>query len=58
MKTVTLELDDEAVGRGFERELLLPAEQLGAHVRDDGALGAELIGAFKTLIENPIMMMV
>jgi hypothetical protein len=24
----------------------------------DGALGAELIGAFKTLIENPVMMVV
>ena len=24
----------------------------------DGALGAELIGAFKMLIENPVMMMV
>ena len=28
------------------------------HRAIDGALGAELIGAFKTLIENPIMMMV
>jgi pyruvate/2-oxoglutarate dehydrogenase complex dihydrolipoamide acyltransferase (E2) component len=24
----------------------------------DGALGAELIGAFKALIENPVMMVV
>jgi pyruvate dehydrogenase E2 component (dihydrolipoamide acetyltransferase) len=24
----------------------------------DGAIGAELIGAFKMLIENPVMMMV
>ncbi len=28
------------------------------HRAIDGALGAELIGAFKTLIENPVMMMV
>jgi len=28
------------------------------HRAIDGALGAELIGAFRTLIENPIMMMV
>jgi pyruvate dehydrogenase E2 component (dihydrolipoamide acetyltransferase) len=28
------------------------------HRAVDGALGAELIGAFKTLIENPVMMMV
>ena len=28
------------------------------HRAVDGALGAELIGAFKTLIENPLMMMV
>ena len=28
------------------------------HRAIDGALGAELIGAFKMLIENPVMMMV
>ena len=28
------------------------------HRAIDGALGAELIGAFKQLIENPVMMMV
>jgi len=28
------------------------------HRAVDGALGAELIGAFKLLIENPVMMMV
>ena len=28
------------------------------HRAVDGALGAELIGAFKTLIENPVMMVV
>jgi pyruvate dehydrogenase E2 component (dihydrolipoamide acetyltransferase) len=28
------------------------------HRAVDGALGAELIGAFKMLIENPVMMMV
>ena len=28
------------------------------HRAVDGALGAELIGAFKTLIENPLMMVV
>jgi pyruvate dehydrogenase E2 component (dihydrolipoyllysine-residue acetyltransferase) len=28
------------------------------HRAVDGALGAELIGAFKMLVENPVMMMV
>jgi pyruvate dehydrogenase E2 component (dihydrolipoamide acetyltransferase) len=28
------------------------------HRAVDGALGAELIGAFKVLIENPVMMVV
>ena len=28
------------------------------HRAVDGALGAQLIGAFKTLIENPVMMVV
>jgi pyruvate dehydrogenase E2 component (dihydrolipoamide acetyltransferase) len=28
------------------------------HRAVDGALGAELLGAFKTLIENPVMMVV
>ena len=28
------------------------------HRAVDGALGAELIGAFRMLIENPVMMMV
>ena len=28
------------------------------HRAVDGALGAELIGAFKMLIENPVMMVV
>ena len=28
------------------------------HRAVDGALGAELIGAFKTFIENPVMMVV
>ena len=28
------------------------------HRAVDGALGAQLIGAFKTLIENPVMMLV
>ena len=28
------------------------------HRAVDGALGAELIGAFKALIENPVMMVV
>jgi pyruvate dehydrogenase E2 component (dihydrolipoamide acetyltransferase) len=28
------------------------------HRAVDGALGAELVSAFKTLIENPVLMMV
>jgi len=28
------------------------------HRAVDGALGAQLLGAFKTLIENPVMMVV
>ncbi len=28
------------------------------HRAVDGALGAELLGAFRTLIENPVMMVV
>ena len=28
------------------------------HRAVDGALGAEMLGAFKTLIENPVMMVV
>jgi len=28
------------------------------HRAVDGALGAELLGGFKTLIENPVMMLV
>jgi hypothetical protein len=32
--------------------------QLSDHRSVDGALGAQLIGAFKALIENPVMMLV
>ncbi|HEY8439888.1 MAG TPA: 2-oxo acid dehydrogenase subunit E2, partial [Xanthobacteraceae bacterium] len=28
------------------------------HRAVDGALGAEVLGAFKTLVENPVLMMV
>jgi pyruvate dehydrogenase E2 component (dihydrolipoamide acetyltransferase) len=57
-----------AVGTGEERAVvrngqLVPATIMSVtlscdHRAVDGALGAELIGAFKTLIENPVMMIV
>ncbi len=57
-----------AVGTGEERAVvrkgqLVPATIMSVtlscdHRAVDGALGAELIGAFKMLIENPVMMIV
>jgi pyruvate dehydrogenase E2 component (dihydrolipoamide acetyltransferase) len=57
-----------AVGAGEERAIVkggkIEAAQIMSvtmscdHRAVDGALGAELIGAFKTLIENPVMMVV
>jgi pyruvate dehydrogenase E2 component (dihydrolipoamide acetyltransferase) len=57
-----------AVGAGEERAIVRNGKIEAAHVMSvtmscdhravDGALGAELIGAFKVLIENPVMMVV
>ncbi len=57
-----------AVGTGEERAIVRNGKIEAAQVMSvtlscdhravDGALGAELIGAFKLLIENPVMMMV
>ena len=57
-----------AVGAGEERAIVRNGKIEAAQVMSvtlscdhravDGALGAELIGAFKTLIENPVMMVV
>jgi pyruvate dehydrogenase E2 component (dihydrolipoamide acetyltransferase) len=57
-----------AVGAGDERAIVRNGAIVAAHVMSatlscdhravDGALGAELIGAFKALIENPVMMVV
>ena len=57
-----------AVGAGEERAVVRKGQILAATVMSctlscdhraiDGALGAELIGAFRRLIENPVMMMV
>ncbi|MDB5598934.1 MAG: pyruvate dehydrogenase complex dihydrolipoamide acetyltransferase [Xanthobacteraceae bacterium] len=57
-----------AVGTGEERAIVRKGKIEAAMVMSvtlscdhravDGALGAELIGAFKTLIENPVMMVV
>ena len=57
-----------AVGAGEERAVIRAGKIEAAtimsvtlscdHRAVDGALGAELIGAFKTLIENPVMMIV
>ena len=57
-----------AVGVGEERAIVKDGKIEAAHIMSvtlscdhrsvDGALGAELIGAFKTLIENPVMMVV
>jgi pyruvate dehydrogenase E2 component (dihydrolipoamide acetyltransferase) len=57
-----------SVGAGDERAVVRNGKIEAAHVMTvglatdhravDGALGAELIGAFKVLIENPVMMVV
>jgi pyruvate dehydrogenase E2 component (dihydrolipoamide acetyltransferase) len=57
-----------AVGAGEERAIVRKGQIVAAnamsvtlscdHRAVDGALGAELIGAFKMLIENPVMMVV
>src|SRR4249919_2360380 len=57
-----------AVGAAEERAVVRHGKIEAAHVMSvtlscdhrsvDGALGAELIGSFKTLIENPVMMVV
>ena len=57
-----------AVGAGEERAIVRKGQVVAANVMSvtlscdhravDGALGAELIGAFKALIENPVMMVV
>jgi pyruvate dehydrogenase E2 component (dihydrolipoamide acetyltransferase) len=57
-----------AVGVGEERAIVRKGQIVAANVMSvtlscdhravDGALGAELIGAFKALIENPVMMVV
>jgi pyruvate dehydrogenase E2 component (dihydrolipoamide acetyltransferase) len=57
-----------AVGAGEERAIVRNGKIEAAHIMSvtlscdhravDGALGAELIGAFKALIENPVMMVV
>ena len=57
-----------AVGAGEERAVVRNGKIEAAmimcvtlstdHRAVDGALGAELIGAFKSLIENPVMMVV
>jgi len=57
-----------AVGAGEERAVIINGKLEAAHIMSvtlscdhravDGALGAELISAFKKLIENPVMMVV
>jgi pyruvate dehydrogenase E2 component (dihydrolipoamide acetyltransferase) len=57
-----------AVGAGEERAIVRNGKIEAAHIMSvtmscdhravDGALGAQLIGAFKALIENPVMMVV
>jgi pyruvate dehydrogenase E2 component (dihydrolipoamide acetyltransferase) len=57
-----------SVGAGEERPVVRSGKLGAAHIMTvglatdhravDGALGAELLGAFKTLIENPVMMVV
>lgn len=57
-----------AVGAGEERAIVRNGQIEAAHIMSvtlscdhravDGALGAELLGAFKSLIENPVMMVV
>lgn len=52
--------EERAVVRGgkIEAAMIMSVTLSCDHRAVDGALGAELIGAFKTLIENPVMMVV
>src|SRR5690349_881306 len=52
--------EERAVVRGgkIEAAMMMSVTLSCDHRALDGALGAELIGAFKTLIENPVMMVV
>jgi pyruvate dehydrogenase E2 component (dihydrolipoamide acetyltransferase) len=52
--------EERAVVRGGKIEIatIMSVTLSCDHRAIDGALGAELIGAFKSLIENPVMMMV
>ena len=52
--------EERAVARGgkIEAAQMMTVTLSCDHRAVDGALGAELIGAFKTLIENPMMMVV
>jgi pyruvate dehydrogenase E2 component (dihydrolipoamide acetyltransferase) len=52
--------EERAVVRGGKLEVatLMSVTLACDHRAIDGALGAQLIGAFKTLIENPVMMVV
>jgi len=52
--------EERAVARGgkIEAAWIMSVTLSCDHRAVDGALGAELIGAFKTLIENPVMMVV
>ena len=57
-----------AVGAGEERAIVKDGKIEAAHIMSvtmscdhravDGALGAQLVGAFKALIESPVMMVV
>jgi pyruvate dehydrogenase E2 component (dihydrolipoamide acetyltransferase) len=52
--------EERAVVRGgkIEAQWMMSVTLSTDHRAVDGALGAELIGAFKTLIENPVLMVV
>ena len=61
IRTLTVDSSEErAVVRGGKIEIaqMMSVTLSCDHRAIDGALGAELIGAFKSLIENPVMMMV
>ena len=59
---------DQVLGSGVRRAVVRGGKIEAAHIMSvtlscdhrsiDGALGAELIGAFRRLVENPVMMMV
>ena len=52
--------EERAVVKGgkIEAAWIMSATLSTDHRAVDGVLGAELLGAFKTLIENPVMMLV